>query len=271
MSGTATRPPVQDGVAGDQQATGPDPRLFCPFPPIPACATMPAGGASSPGWLRTPPCRGRGHGLGRLFPSATWALVAAARRTGQRDSQTSTLSSWPNPTSPPATHPGELASEQPAPPTVVRTRRRDPAARRGVWPPRTTLDYCWWSRTLIVLGAWLAVSPLGARHDRGPPVWYFQSPVASHHSRAVGLLVAALSAWVLWTGPRTRPPLGPGAGLARQEPVVAVTGRDGANIDPVLASRDRSCSTRMSNSSSANAVRRLVDPLKDFLHSGRAR
>jgi hypothetical protein len=236
---------------------------------------------------RAPPCRpaapahraGCEHPLagaaatvwGRLFPSATWALVAAARRTGQRDSQTSTLSSWPNPTSPPATHPGELASEQPAPPTVVRTRRRDPAARRGVWPPRTTLDYCWWSRTLIVLGAWLAVSPLGARHDRGPPVWYFQSPVASHHSRAVGLLVAALSAWVLWTGPRTRPPLGPGAGLARQEPVVAVTGRDGANIDPVLASRDRSCSTRMSNSSSANAVRRLVDPLKDFLHSGRAR
>jgi SPW repeat len=159
-------------------------------------------------------------------------------------------------TSPPATRPRELASEQPAPPTVVRTRRRDPAARRGVWSPRTTLAYCWRSRTLLVLGAWLAVSPvvLGTTGDRhstesalltglllmgtafwamatrepvpphagsvslglwllvAPSLWYFQSPVASHHSRAVGLLVVMLSAWALWTGPRTRPPLDPGAG-----------------------------------------------------------
>jgi Na+/H+ antiporter NhaA len=60
-----------------------------------------------------------------------------------------------------------------------------------------------------------------------PSLRYFRSPVASHHSRAVGLLVVALSAWALWTGPWDR----------------------------------------RSNSSSANAVRRLVDPLKDFLHT----
>ena len=164
-----------------------------------------------------------------------------------------------NPTSPPVTHPGGLASEQPAPPRVVRARRRDPAARRDVWSPRTTLAYCWRSRTLLVLGAWLAVSPwvLGTTGDRHstesalltgvllagtafwalltrqpvpphacsvslglwllvvPSLWYFQSPVASHHSRAVGLLVVALSAWALWTGPRTRPPLDPGAGAGQ--------------------------------------------------------
>ncbi len=131
-------------------------------------------------------------------------------------------------TSPSATQPGELASDQPAPPTVVRTRRRDRAARRGVWSPRTTLAYCWRSRTLLVLGAWVAVSAwvLGTTGDRhstesalltgvllagtafwalmtrqpvpahacsvslglwllvAPSLWYFQSPVASHTTRA---------------------------------------------------------------------------------------
>jgi hypothetical protein len=48
-----------------------------------------------------------------------------------------------------------------------------------------------------------------------PSLWYFQSPVASYNSRAVGLAVVVLSAWVLWTGPRTRPPLDPGAGAGR--------------------------------------------------------
>jgi hypothetical protein len=47
-----------------------------------------------------------------------------------------------NMTSPPATHPGELALEQPAPPRMVRARRRNRAARRGVWSPRTTFAYC---------------------------------------------------------------------------------------------------------------------------------
>jgi hypothetical protein len=46
-----------------------------------------------------------------------------------------------------------------------------------------------------------------------------------------------------------------------------VAGRDGANVDPFSPGRDRGCRTRISNSSSANAVRRLVDPLKDFLHT----
>jgi hypothetical protein len=161
----------------------------------------------------------------------------------------------------PATRPGELASDQPEPPTMVRARRRDRAGRRGVWSARTTLAYCWRSRTLLALGAWLAVSPwvLGTTGDRhstesalltglllmgtafwamvtrepvpphacsvslglwllvAPSLWYFQSPVASHHSRAVGLLVVVLSAWALWTGPRTRPPLDPGAGSGHRE------------------------------------------------------
>jgi hypothetical protein len=65
-----------------------------------------------------------------------------------------------------------------------------------------------------------------------PSLRYFQSPVASHHSRAVGLLVVALSAWAMWTGPRIRPPLNPSAVLARQEPIVALAGRDAADVDP---------------------------------------
>jgi hypothetical protein len=165
-----------------------------------------------------------------------------------------------NTTSPSATRLGELASEQPVLPSVVRTRRRDRAARRGVWSPRTTLAYCWRSRTLLVLGAWLAVSPwvLGTTGDRhstesalltgvllmgtafwamatrepvppqacsvslglwllvAPSLWYFQSPVSSHHSRAVGLLVVVFSAWALWTGPRTRPALDRGAGAGHR-------------------------------------------------------
>jgi hypothetical protein len=163
---------------------------------------------------------------------------------------------------PQAVQPGELASEQPAPPTVLRTRRRDRAARRGVWSPRTTLAYCWRSRTLLVGGAWLAVSPwvLGTTGDRhstesamltglllvgtafwalatrepvpahacslslglwllvAPSLWYFQSPVASHNSQVVGVLVVVLSVWALWTGPRIRPPLDPGLGAGQAGP-----------------------------------------------------
>jgi hypothetical protein len=134
-------------------------------------------------------------------------------------------------------------------------RRRGRAAGRGVWSPRTTLAYCWRSRTLLGLGAWLAISPwtlgtIGDRHSTenalvngvllmgtafwalstrtpalahasslslglwllvAPSLWYFQSPVASHNSRAIGLVVVALSVWALATGPRTRPPVDPGA------------------------------------------------------------
>ena len=155
-------------------------------------------------------------------------------------------------TKPPATRPGELASEQKAQPTA-RADRRGRMAGRGVWSPRTTLAYCWRSRTLLGLGAWLAVSPwtlgtIGDRHSTenalvngvllmgtafwalstrtpalphgcgvslglwllaAPSLWYFQSSVASHNSRAVGLVVVALSVWALWTGPRTRPPVDP--------------------------------------------------------------
>jgi SPW repeat len=157
-------------------------------------------------------------------------------------------------TKPPATRPGELASEQKAQPTA-RADRRGRMAGRGVWSPRTTLAYCWRSRTLLGLGAWLAVSPwtlgtIGDRHSTenalvngvllmgtafwalstrtptsphgcslslglwllvAPALWYFQSPVASHNSRAIGLVVVALSVWALATGSRTRPPVDPGA------------------------------------------------------------
>jgi hypothetical protein len=175
-------------------------------------------------------------------------------------------------TSPPTVRPGELPTEQAAQPTV-HTRRRARMAGRGVWSPRTTLAYCWRSRTLLGLGAWLAVSPgmlgtIGDRHSTenalvngvllmgtafwalstrtpalphgcgvslglwllaAPSLWYFQSPVASHNSRAVGLMVVALSVWALWTGPRTRPPVDP-ATPARQmdlpQPTVGVPERD---------------------------------------------
>jgi hypothetical protein len=130
---------------------------------------------------------------------------------------------------------------------------RSRAARRGVWSPRTTLAYCWRSRVLLGLGAWLAVSSwifgtTGDRHSTesalltgvllmgtgfwalltrqpiwphlcslslggwllvAPSLWYFQSQLASRNSLAVGLVVVAFSVWLLWTGPRARPPIDP--------------------------------------------------------------
>jgi hypothetical protein len=101
--------------------------------------------------------------------------------------------------SPPATQPGELALEQPAPATVVRTRRHDRAARRGVWSPRTTLAYCWRSRTLLVLGAWLAVSPwvLGTTGDRH----------STESALLTGLLLMGTAFWAM----ATREPVPPHA------------------------------------------------------------
>jgi hypothetical protein len=61
----------------------------------------------------------------------------------------------------------------------------------------------------VSLGLWLLAAP---------SLWYFQSPVASHNSRALGLAVVALSVWALSTGPRTRPPGGPGQGRAAAGP-----------------------------------------------------
>ena len=164
-------------------------------------------------------------------------------------------------TSPPTVRPGELSTEQAAQPTV-HAGRRGRMAGRGVWSPRTTLAYCWRSRTLLGLGAWLAVSPwtlgtIGDRHSTenalvngvllmgtafwvlltrkpapphacgvslglwllaAPSLWYFQSPVASHNSRAVGLAVVALSVWALSTGPRTRPPVDPATARQADRP-----------------------------------------------------
>jgi hypothetical protein len=42
-----------------------------------------------------------------------------------------------------------------------------------------------------------------------PSLWYFHSQLASRNSLAVGLVVVALSVWLLWTGPRARPPIDP--------------------------------------------------------------
>ena len=51
----------------------------------------------------------------------------------------------------------------PKPPPDERSRRR------GAWSPRTTLAYCWRSRAVAALGAWLAASPwlLGTGEDTG--------------------------------------------------------------------------------------------------------
>jgi hypothetical protein len=61
----------------------------------------------------------------------------------------------------------------------------------------------------LSLGLWLLVAP---------SLWYFQSPVASHNSQVVGVLVVVLSVWALWTGPRIRPPLDPGLGAGQAGP-----------------------------------------------------
>jgi hypothetical protein len=168
-------------------------------------------------------------------------------------------------TDPGSARPPELPRKQAAPPTTS-APERGRAARRGAWSPRTTLAYCWRSRTLLGLGAWLAVSPwvLGTTGDRhstqsalltgvllmgtgvwalltrepiwpqlgsltlgiwllaAPSLWYFQSRLASQTSLAVGLVVVALSIWLLWTGPRTRPPVDPAGGDAHR------SGRDHA-------------------------------------------
>jgi hypothetical protein len=93
-------------------------------------------------------------------------------------------------TSPPAIRPGELLQEQTARPTV-RPRRRDRAAGRGIWSPRTTLAYCWRSRTLLGLGVWLAVSPLmlGTTGDRH----------STESALLTGVLLTGTAFWALLT------------------------------------------------------------------------
>jgi hypothetical protein len=95
----------------------------------------------------------------------------------------------------PTVRPGELASEQTAQPAVRARRRAGPSTRAGGQPwglvAADDLAYCWRSRTLIVLGAWLASSPLalGMTGDR--------------HSTESTLLTGALpmgtAFWVLLT------------------------------------------------------------------------
>jgi hypothetical protein len=91
---------------------------------------------------------------------------------------------------PPATRSGGLASEQKAQPTA-RAHRRGRAAERGVWSPRTTLAYCWRSRTLLGVGAWLAVSPLalGTTGDRH----------STESALLTGVLLMGTALWALVT------------------------------------------------------------------------
>jgi SPW repeat-containing protein len=93
-------------------------------------------------------------------------------------------------TSPPTVRPGELPTEQAAQPTV-HAGRRGRMAGRGVWSPRTTLAYCWRSRTLLGLGAWLAVSPwtLGAIGDRH----------STENALVNGVLLMGTAFWALLT------------------------------------------------------------------------
>jgi hypothetical protein len=102
-------------------------------------------------------------------------------------------------TRPSAARPGEQVSEQKARPTV-RADRRGRAAERGVWSPRTTLAYCWRSRTLLGVGAWLAVSPLmlGTTGDR--------------HSTESGLLTGVLLMGTAFWALLTHKPASPHAG-----------------------------------------------------------
>ena len=60
------------------------------------------------------------------------------------------------------------------------------STRRPIWPHLCHL----------ALGVWLLVAP---------SLWYFQSQLVSRNSLAVGLVVVAVSVWLLWTGPRARP------------------------------------------------------------------
>jgi hypothetical protein len=105
-------------------------------------------------------------------------------------------------TRPPATWPGEQVSEQKARPTA-RVDRRGRAAERGVWSPRTTLAYCWRSRTLLGLGAWLALSSwtLGTIGDRH----------STENALVNGVLLMGTAFWALST--RT-PALAHGCGVS---------------------------------------------------------
>ena len=64
-------------------------------------------------------------------------------------------------------------------------------AGRGVWSPRTTLAYCWRSRVLLGLGAWLAVSS-----------WIFGTTGDRHSTESAlltGVLLMGTGFWALLT------------------------------------------------------------------------
>jgi hypothetical protein len=219
---------------------------------------MAAGGASSPGLAANTPLPGPRPRSGAACSLPPPGLGGSCPKEVSRRLADIDGPQLANMTSPPGDPSRRTGSEQPAPPRVLRARRRDrrPGETSGRRGPRLPTaggrgrSLCW---------APGSPCPPGCSHDRRPPQhreraahrcpaggdglwalltrepvpphacsvslglwllvapspWYFQSPVASHHSRAVGLLVVALSAWALWTGPRTRPPLDPGAGAGQ--------------------------------------------------------
>ena len=68
---------------------------------------------------------------------------------------------------------------------------RSRAAGRGVWSPRTTLAYCWRSRMLLGLGAWLAVFS-----------WIFGTTGDRHSTESAlltGVLLMGTGFWALLT------------------------------------------------------------------------
>jgi hypothetical protein len=152
---------------------------------------MAVGGASPPGLAANAPLAAAAVEVWRRpFASATKPLGGSCPKEvcmRPPDIEGIQLAST---TSPPATRPGEPPPEHTAQPTM-RPRRGGRAVGRGVWSPRTTLAYCWRSRTLLGLGAWLAVSPwvLGTTGDRH----------STESALVTGVLLMGTAFWALLT------------------------------------------------------------------------
>jgi hypothetical protein len=155
-----------------------------------AVITMAVGGASPPGLAAdTPLAAVAVEAWRRLFTPATESLgdscpKEVSMRHGYEGIHLASA------TSPPTVLPGKLPTEQAAQPTV-HVRRRGRITGRGVWSPRTTLAYCWRSRTLLGLGAWLAASPwtLGTIGDRH----------STENAVVNGVLLMGTAFWALLT------------------------------------------------------------------------
>ena len=209
---------------------------------------MAVGGASHPGLAaNTPLPRPRSRpGAARSLPPPSPLVAAAPKEVCMRhaDMDGTRLAST---TRPSAARPGELVSEQKARPTA-RADRRGRAAERGVWSPWTTLAYCWRSRTLLGVGAWLAVSPLvlGTTGDRH----------STESALLTGVLLMGTAFWALLTRKPASPPrLQPVAGALAAGSPVAVVLPVGRGL-PELACRG----TGRCGALGLGAVDRLADP-----------